>query len=155
VTGAGRGIGFALVEKLASNPNNIVFAGVRNVNLDADHALARLIMEKGDAVQLIEISSANKVNNAAAAQFIKEKYGKIDVIIANAGECFFSFFDFSLINRIPFRGSAHSHCNRRSPSIGLHHRHSRTIDPLPIFRFSLEGVQDSEIRRHVKHCWAD
>jgi len=86
VTGAGRGIGFALVEKLASNPNNIVFAGVRNINLDADHALARLVAEKGDTVELIEISSANKDNNTAAAQLIKEKYGKIDVIIANAGE---------------------------------------------------------------------
>jgi len=86
VTGAGRGIGFALVEKLASNPDNIIFAGVRNVTLDADQALARLAAEKGDAVQLIEISSANKGNNTAAAQLIKEKYGRIDVIIANAGE---------------------------------------------------------------------
>jgi NAD(P)-dependent dehydrogenase (short-subunit alcohol dehydrogenase family) len=85
VTGAGRGIGFALVEKLASNPNNIVFAGVRDINLNADHALARLAAEKGDAVQLIEISSANNDNNAAGARLIKEKYGKIDVIIANAG----------------------------------------------------------------------
>ena len=91
MTGAGRGIGLALVEKLASNPDNIIFAGVRNVNLDADHALARLAAEKGDAVQLIEISSANKDNNTAAAELIKEKYGRIDVIIANAGE-FPSFF---------------------------------------------------------------
>jgi len=91
VTGAGRGIGFALVEKLASNPNHIVFAGVRNTNLEADHDLARLVAEKGDTVQLIEISSANKDNNTAAAQLIKEKYGKIDVIIANAGE-YPSFF---------------------------------------------------------------
>jgi NAD(P)-dependent dehydrogenase (short-subunit alcohol dehydrogenase family) len=85
VTGAGRGIGFALVEELASDPNNIVFAGVRDINLDADHSLARLAAEKGDAVQLIEISSAKKDNNIAAARLIKEKYGKIDVIIANAG----------------------------------------------------------------------
>jgi NAD(P)-dependent dehydrogenase (short-subunit alcohol dehydrogenase family) len=85
VTGAGRGIGFALIEKLASNPNNIVFAGVRDINLNADHALGRLASEKGDAVQLIEISSANKEVNTAAAQLVKEKYGKIDVIIANAG----------------------------------------------------------------------
>ena len=91
MTGAGRGIGFALVEKLASNPNNIVFAGVRNLNLDAYHALARLVAEKGDTVQLIELSSANKDNNTAAAQLIKEKYGKIDVIIANAGK-YPSFF---------------------------------------------------------------
>ena len=91
MTGAGRGIGFALVEKLASNPNNIILAGVRDVNLDADHALARLSAEKGDAVQLIEIRSANRDNNTAAAQLIKTKYGRIDVIIANAGE-FPSFF---------------------------------------------------------------
>ena len=86
MTGAGRGIGLALVEKLASDPNNIVFAGVRNISLAADHALARLVAENQGAVQLIEISSANKDNNTAAAQLIKEKYGKIDVIIANAGE---------------------------------------------------------------------
>jgi NAD(P)-dependent dehydrogenase (short-subunit alcohol dehydrogenase family) len=155
VTGAGRGIGLALVEKLASDPHNVVFAGLRDINLNADHTLARLVAKKADAVQLIEISSANKDNNAAGARLIKEKYGKIDVIIANAGRHPSFFIYFSLTNRIPFRSSTHPHSNRRSSSIRLHHQHCWAINPLPIFRFSLERFQDCKICRHLEHCWAD
>jgi NADP-dependent 3-hydroxy acid dehydrogenase YdfG len=74
------------VTKLASNPNNIIFAGVRNIDLEAGHPLAQLVAEKPQ-VQLIKITSANQTDNLAAAQVIKEKYGKVDVIIANAGMC--------------------------------------------------------------------
>lgn len=84
MTGAGRGIGLALIAKLASDPSNIVFAGVRDVDLDVNHALARLVAEKPQ-VQLIKISSSNKEDNLAAAKVIDEKFGKVDVIIANAG----------------------------------------------------------------------
>jgi short-subunit dehydrogenase involved in D-alanine esterification of teichoic acids len=78
------------VAKLASNPNNIIFAGVRNIELEAGHPLAQLVAEKPQ-VQLIKITSANQTDNLAAAQVIKEKFGKVDVIIAYAGMRPFTF----------------------------------------------------------------
>jgi len=85
ITGAGRGIGLALVEKLASDTNNVILAGVRDTNLAADHPLAKLVAKKPDTIHLIKISSANKEDNEAAAQVVKEQYGRVDVVIANAG----------------------------------------------------------------------
>jgi len=86
VTGAARGVGLALVTQLASKSGNIVFAGVRNVDLTAEHPLARLVAEKPEVIHLVKITAANKEDNLAAAQIIKDKYGKVDVIIANAGK---------------------------------------------------------------------
>jgi norsolorinic acid ketoreductase len=86
VTGASRGLGLAFVEELAARPDTIVFAGIRTFPLIADAPLARLAAEHPDVVYPIQISSANEVDNATAANFIKEKAGRVDVIIANAGE---------------------------------------------------------------------
>jgi NAD(P)-dependent dehydrogenase (short-subunit alcohol dehydrogenase family) len=86
VTGAGRGVGLALVQKLAQNPSNKIVAAVRDTNLAADHPLALLLAEKSDAIALVKLTSANEADNAAAAEVVKQKFGKVDVIIANAGE---------------------------------------------------------------------
>jgi len=59
---------------------------VRNVDLNAEHPLAKLVAEKSDVVQLVKVTSADKEDNLAAAQVVKEKYGKVYVIIANAGK---------------------------------------------------------------------
>jgi NAD(P)-dependent dehydrogenase (short-subunit alcohol dehydrogenase family) len=75
----------ALVTRLASVSNNVVFAGVRDTDLGDDHPLAQLVKKQPKVVQLVKISSANKEDNLAAAEAIKEKYGKVDIIIANAG----------------------------------------------------------------------
>jgi NAD(P)-dependent dehydrogenase (short-subunit alcohol dehydrogenase family) len=86
VTGAARGVGLELVTQLASGPDTVVFAGVRNTSLDADHPLAQLAAAKPDVVQLVKITSVDKEDNLAAARVVKDKYGKVDVIIANAGK---------------------------------------------------------------------
>jgi NADP-dependent 3-hydroxy acid dehydrogenase YdfG len=59
---------------------------VRDVDLDAEHPLSRLVAEKPEVIHLVRITAANKEDNLAAAQVIKDKYGKVDVIIANAGK---------------------------------------------------------------------
>jgi NAD(P)-dependent dehydrogenase (short-subunit alcohol dehydrogenase family) len=85
VTGAGRGIGIGFVEKLVSNPDNVIFAGLRDTNLASDHPLSQLIAKNPERIFLLRVSSASEEDNAAAAEIIKEQYGKVDVIIANAG----------------------------------------------------------------------
>jgi NAD(P)-dependent dehydrogenase (short-subunit alcohol dehydrogenase family) len=83
VTGAARGLGLALVQKLAQDPTNVIVAG--DTNLAKDHPLSLLIAEKPEAIVLVKITSADEADNAAAAEVVKEKFGKVDVIIANAG----------------------------------------------------------------------
>lgn len=86
VTGAARGIGFALVTQLSSSTNNIVFAGVRALPLEESSQLAQLVRAKPNIVIPILITSANEADNRAAASVVKDKAGRIDVIIACAGE---------------------------------------------------------------------
>jgi NAD(P)-dependent dehydrogenase (short-subunit alcohol dehydrogenase family) len=85
VTGAGRGIGFSLVEELASRPNTIVFASVRTLPLKPDEQLAILAAKYPGVVVPIKLTSGGEADNQAAAQLIKDKVGKVDVIIACAG----------------------------------------------------------------------
>jgi NAD(P)-dependent dehydrogenase (short-subunit alcohol dehydrogenase family) len=86
VTGAGRGIGLKTVEVLSARPDTVVFAGVRSVPLASDSELARLVEEHPGMIFPVKINSADKVNNEEAARFVREKMGKVDVVIANAGE---------------------------------------------------------------------
>lgn len=85
MTGASRGVGLALVQQLAQKSNNIVVAAVRNINLHIDHSLSRLITEKPKSVVLVNLSSTNEEEHIAVAAMMKERFGKVDVIIANAG----------------------------------------------------------------------
>ena len=85
VTGASRGVGLALVQQLAQKSNNIVVAAIRDMNLDTDHPLSRLVTEKPKSVVLVNLSSANEKEHVAVAAMMKERFGKVDVIIANAG----------------------------------------------------------------------
>lgn len=86
VTGATRGIGFNLVKNLSSRPDTIIFAGSRSFPLKDNDQLAQLAANLPDVVIPIKITSADEADNAAAAELIKLKVGKVDVIIANAGE---------------------------------------------------------------------
>ena len=89
VTEAARGIGFALLSAYASDPNNIVFAGVRDPSsATAVKELARTA--RGD-VRLVKITSADEGDNKQAAKVLAD-YGtavgvgaRLDVLIANAG----------------------------------------------------------------------
>jgi NAD(P)-dependent dehydrogenase (short-subunit alcohol dehydrogenase family) len=86
VTGAGRGIGFSLVEELANRPNSIVFASVRTLPLKPDEQLAILAAKYPGVVVPIKLTSGGEADNQAAARLIKDKVGKVDVIIACAGK---------------------------------------------------------------------
>lgn len=85
MTGANRGIGLRFVQQLAARPNTVVFAGARSLP-NADSDLGKLAAEYPENVIPLVISSANEEDNAAAAEVVKNKTGKLDVLIANAGQ---------------------------------------------------------------------
>lgn len=83
VSGANRGIGLGFVTALANRENVIVFAGARDPS--AASALHGLQEAHPGKVYLVKLVSADETGNRAAIQQIKEKVGRLDVVIANAG----------------------------------------------------------------------
>ncbi|KAJ7349169.1 hypothetical protein DFH08DRAFT_1079532 [Mycena albidolilacea] len=81
VSGANRGIGYALAATLAARPNTIVFAGARD---PAAQSLKDLVVKHSN-VHPIKLNSGNVADNAAAAAEIEKIAGHLDVVIANAG----------------------------------------------------------------------
>ncbi|WP_434643907.1 SDR family oxidoreductase [Achromobacter piechaudii] len=82
VTGASSGIGEATVRLLAAQGHRLVIGARR---ADRLAALAAELLAGGGAVsyQVLDVTSADSVN--AFAGFALERYGKIDVIVNNAG----------------------------------------------------------------------
>ncbi|TRM61124.1 hypothetical protein BD626DRAFT_406229 [Schizophyllum amplum] len=82
VTGAGRGIGLGLVSQLATRPDVVVFAGVRDFSRKG--GLDAVVSAYPDRVHIIKVVSADQQNNDEAVQEIKKVAGRLDVVIANA-----------------------------------------------------------------------
>lgn len=82
VSGANRGVGLGLVTVLATKPDTIVFAGTRNVAASKD--LHDLAAKYPNIVHVVQLTSADEVDNKAAVEVIREKTGRLDVVIANA-----------------------------------------------------------------------
>ncbi|QHI70627.1 3-ketoacyl-ACP reductase [Tichowtungia aerotolerans] len=83
VTGGGRGIGLGISEKLAADGYNLVLSGRSDVSKVAD---AVQTLEKAGAEVLYcsgDVSSAEDRTAMLAA--IKEKFGRLDVLVNNAG----------------------------------------------------------------------
>jgi NAD(P)-dependent dehydrogenase (short-subunit alcohol dehydrogenase family) len=84
VTGSARGLGLSFVQELSTRPNSIVFAGVRSIPTP-DSPLGQLAAKLPEVVIPIMITSGDEKDNAAAAETIKGRVGKVDVLISNAG----------------------------------------------------------------------
>ncbi|KAL1664720.1 hypothetical protein GGF50DRAFT_54207 [Schizophyllum commune] len=82
VTGANRGIGFAIVSLLSTRPDAVIFAGARNTSGATD--LQELAKAHPGRFHIIKVISADKDNNVEAAKEIKRVAGRLDVVIANA-----------------------------------------------------------------------
>jgi NAD(P)-dependent dehydrogenase (short-subunit alcohol dehydrogenase family) len=83
VTGGGRGIGFGICEKLAADGFNLVLSGRSDASKVADSVQA---LEKMGAEVLYcsgDVSSAE--DRAAMMGAIKERFGRLDVLVNNAG----------------------------------------------------------------------
>ncbi|KAG8979572.1 hypothetical protein FRB94_011593 [Tulasnella sp. JGI-2019a] len=82
ISGANRGIGLGLVESLSKDASNIVIGGARDPSKPS--GLNDLVKERSN-VHVVKLTSADANDNKAAAKLIEEKFGKLDVVIANAG----------------------------------------------------------------------
>ncbi|MEE9253404.1 MAG: SDR family NAD(P)-dependent oxidoreductase, partial [Pseudomonadales bacterium] len=82
VTGAGSGIGRGIAERLAAEGANICI-----VDVDADGAqqTANLVGQHGRAAHVIKGNVASAVHMKRAAAECVERFGRIDVAVANAG----------------------------------------------------------------------
>ncbi|WP_447641492.1 MULTISPECIES: 3-oxoacyl-[acyl-carrier-protein] reductase [Chitinophagaceae] len=85
VTGGSRGIGLAIVEKLASNGAIVAFTYVSNSSKEKAVALENKLQEQGLNAKAYQSDAANF---EAAESFVTEvlkDFGKIDICVNNAG----------------------------------------------------------------------
>ncbi len=82
ITGAARGIGFAIAERMASEGAKIVIFDLQKELVDI--AVTKLT-NLGYLVEGYEVNVTNAEQIDSAVKIIKKKYGIIDVLINNAG----------------------------------------------------------------------
>jgi NAD(P)-dependent dehydrogenase (short-subunit alcohol dehydrogenase family) len=83
ITGANKGIGYEVVRQLAAN-EFIVLLGARNPQ--RGEAAANKLRAEGE-VHFIPIDVTDERSIAAAAEMVSKKWGKVDVLVNNAGIC--------------------------------------------------------------------
>ena len=82
VTGASRGLGFAMAEALAQQGAHVVLNGRHRETLDA--AVSRLA-EKGLAAEAMAFDVTDREAPRAAIGDIAARHGKLDILVSNAG----------------------------------------------------------------------
>lgn len=84
VTGANKGIGLAIAQSLSSKTHGYhVLLGSRDIELG--NAAALSLQKDGNSVEAIAIDISSDSSIHAAVDFITSKFGKLDVLINNAG----------------------------------------------------------------------
>ncbi len=78
VTGASRGIGRAIAEELSKE--NIVIA-----NYNKSEEAAKRLQEQNENIDIFKADVSNRAEVKKMIDYIIEKYGKIDVLVNNAG----------------------------------------------------------------------
>jgi NAD(P)-dependent dehydrogenase (short-subunit alcohol dehydrogenase family) len=79
VTGASTGIGLAIAKRFVSEGAKVYITGRRQAELDA------AVQAIGGDVESARVDSANLEQVQALFDSIKQKHGKLDVLVANAG----------------------------------------------------------------------
>ena len=81
ITGGARGIGKATAELFAQEGAQVVIWDLLETGADAAQAIAT----NGKAAEFMKVNSTDYAAVQAAAKAVKDKYGKIDILINNAG----------------------------------------------------------------------
>ncbi|PCJ27480.1 MAG: short-chain dehydrogenase [SAR86 cluster bacterium] len=82
ITGANKGIGFEISRQL-SNAGSLVLLGARNTELGKK--AAEKLSLNGSDVTFVHIDLTNTGSIVEAAEIVKQKYGRLDTLINNAG----------------------------------------------------------------------
>jgi len=82
VTGAGRGIGAAIAQKLAELGATAVLCGRNRDSLDAT---AKSIAEAGEQCEVVSCDVTSLQSVVGAAKKVEASYGRLDVLVNNAG----------------------------------------------------------------------
>ena len=82
VTGAGGGIGGSVSRHLAQSGASVL---VCDVDFEAGEAVARAIREDGGRAQFFALDVASEENWSRAADTAVERFGRVDVLVNNAG----------------------------------------------------------------------
>jgi NAD(P)-dependent dehydrogenase (short-subunit alcohol dehydrogenase family) len=82
VTGANRGLGKEVAEQLAQAGLHVIVSGR---NAQATEAVANAIREHGGQADSLELDTSHPVSIQRAVQTIQSKFGRLDVLINNAG----------------------------------------------------------------------
>jgi NAD(P)-dependent dehydrogenase (short-subunit alcohol dehydrogenase family) len=84
ITGANRGIGLAIAKSLSSETHGFhVLLGSRNIKLGQAEALT--LQKQGHSVEAIALDVSNDLDIQTAVKLVTSKFGKLDVLINNAG----------------------------------------------------------------------
>jgi len=81
ITGGGSGIGFSIAKQFLDNNAKVIITGRNEEKLQK--AIEKLNSDKKVTYQICDIREQNQIQQLA--DFITEKYGKLDILINNAG----------------------------------------------------------------------
>lgn len=82
ITGANKGLGFEMARQLAKEGVTVVLAARDSKK---GEAAAGKLQKEGLDVQFLKLDVTDKQDHAAAAQFLEDKFGRLDILINNAG----------------------------------------------------------------------
>ena len=82
VTGANRGLGQEVAERLAKAGLHVIVSGR---NTQAIETVAAAIREQGGQADALELDTSDSASIQRAAQTVHSKFGRLDVLINNAG----------------------------------------------------------------------
>ncbi|RDW80336.1 hypothetical protein BP5796_05034 [Coleophoma crateriformis] len=83
ITGANQGLGFAIAKSLSSKPGYHVLMGSRNTQRGIE--AASKLQQQGLAVEALDIDVTSDESIAKATSVVSSKFGRLDVLINNAG----------------------------------------------------------------------
>jgi NAD(P)-dependent dehydrogenase (short-subunit alcohol dehydrogenase family) len=82
ITGANKGLGLEMVRQLAQTGVTVVLAAR---DAKKGEAAAQKLRNEGLDVQFLRLDVTNKQDYEAAAKFFEQKFGRLDILINNAG----------------------------------------------------------------------